>query len=58
MKFSIEITLGNDAMLTGDDVADALITVAGKVRDIAPFMMAGRIFDANGNPVGEWSFCE
>lgn len=47
----VEIETGNDAMLTGEDLAGALETVAGELRAGA---LAGRIADLNGNTCGSW----
>jgi hypothetical protein len=49
--FTLTIKLGNDAMQTGDDIADALMAVASKVRSGHE---QGRIQDENGNTVGEF----
>lgn len=52
-KFNVEIEMGNDAMLTREDVASALGRVAEALR-------AGRglgpILDENGNKVGTYGF--
>jgi hypothetical protein len=55
-KFKLEIELGNAAMLTGDDVANALLQVAREVRDSDPRDRDGPIFDENKYRVGEWRF--
>lgn len=60
MKFSLEIELGNAAMQTGDDVAEALRKVAQKLADAydgtnLPDWESGTIKDANGNAVGIWA---
>ncbi len=59
--FTLTITLGNDAMQTLGDVADALARVSRYVEahawDIIPGESRG-IFDENGNRVGEWSMSE
>lgn len=58
MKFRLEIELGNDAMRTGADVADALRGVAHRIDSLSetPKEMgpAGMVYDANGNAVGDW----
>ncbi len=54
MKFTLEITLGNDAMQTPEDVAYALRQVINTLEQIG-FNSHGRIPDVNGNRVGEWS---
>ncbi|GAC1496208.1 MAG: hypothetical protein NVS1B2_16160 [Vulcanimicrobiaceae bacterium] len=60
MTFEISITLGNDGMQTGDDVAAALRAVADKCADrdlTTPTNLGTRwgISDANGNRVGTWT---
>lgn len=59
--FTLTITLGNDAMQTLGDVADALARVSRYIDthqgDIIPGESRG-IFDANGDRVGEWSVSE
>ncbi|WP_406245864.1 hypothetical protein ACI7YT_12550 [Microbacterium sp. M] len=60
-EFRLTITLGNDAMQTGNDIADALsessAQLAGRYGvdylDEWTGLGAG-IFDANGNRVGRW----
>lgn len=63
MKFQLEIELGNDAMLTGGDVASALRRIADKL-DVLDRTTAGSdlegveegtVRDLNGNKVGRWS---
>ena len=49
--FTLKIYLDNDAMRSGDHIADALISVAGRVR---ADMLRGAIHDANGNHVGDF----
>ena len=52
-KFTLDIDLGNDAMQTADDVAEALRRVAKRLeadRDLS----SGLIRDLNGNTVGVW----
>jgi len=51
MEFNLKITLGNEAMQTGEDVAGALQKVAEAV---AEGTQNGGIWDINGNRVGEW----
>ena len=58
MKFVLTIDIGNDAMQTGDDVADAVRQVSRNLAaNIDTFRPddTGRVFDANGNTVGGWS---
>jgi hypothetical protein len=49
--FTLNIDLGNDAMQSGPDVADALRDVADRVEQGHTF---GKIIDGNGNTVGEF----
>lgn len=51
-EFALTLKLGNDAMLTLDDIADALELVASKLRQGTSG--TGKIRDANGNPVGSY----
>jgi len=51
--FKIEIKLGNDAMSTPENVADAMELIIYKLRDGET---SGTIMDANGNSVGKWEF--
>lgn len=53
--FGLHIDLGNEAMQTGDDVADALEQVARKLRRGAE---SGAIMDRNGNRVGIFNLLE
>lgn len=55
MKFTLEIELGNDAMQTSDDVAEALANVTNSLLD---GLTSGAIRDANGNTVGKWNLPE
>jgi len=48
-QFKIWITLGNEAMQTGDDIARALRDVAAKLEGGE---IEGTIRDENGNKVG------
>ncbi len=50
-KFTLEITLGNEAMQTPDDIAEALRRTASKVQ--AGYGNGG-ILDLNGNSVGSY----
>lgn len=59
MKFVLEIKLGNDAMLTSRDVAQALFKVAARIERSAPPTAeseAHKILDENGQGVGSWRF--
>jgi hypothetical protein len=56
-EFTLKITLGNDAMLTGYDIAGALREIADKVNDnedMREFTGVKNIRDINGNICGEW----
>lgn len=54
-RFELSIEMGNDAMQTSDDVADALEQVVKRMRggDVR-----GSIRDLNGNTIGEFGFLE
>lgn len=60
MRFVIDITLGNDAMQDGPDVARALRKIADVVESCTPYVVKaegpGTIRDENGNKVGTWRF--
>jgi hypothetical protein len=60
MKFSLEIELGNEAMQTYADIAQAvrLIFADFSNRHENAEDDAGRIYDANGNRVGQWNITE
>lgn len=51
MKFTLEITMGNDAMRTPEDIATALGDVASRVQ---AGYGNGNIRDLNGNAVGTY----
>lgn len=51
--FRLTIVMGNDAMSTPDDVADALDRVAARLRAGST---SGSVLDANGNRVGDFEF--
>ena len=53
MRFTVEITLGNEAMRSGSDVAGALREIAAKVETDQD---AGTVRDINGNTVGEFAY--
>ena len=57
MKFTLEIELGNDAMQTGLDVAQALDEVCAGINTDGPWKVgeSDTICDANGNVVGKWT---
>lgn len=57
MKFTLEIELGHDGMLTYDQLADALYDVRQEIQGDANNVKAcspSPIRDANGNRVGKW----
>ena len=56
-KFTLRITLGNEAMQTPEDVGDALWAVANRL-NYGMDRSNGEILDYNGNKVGEWEFTE
>ena len=49
----VKITTGNDAMSSDDDIAQALMRVAHRVRGGS---VAGKVADINGNTVGSYEF--
>ena len=56
-QFILKINLGNDAMITGYDIAGALRDIANKINDnedMRDFSGTKRIMDLNGNYVGSW----
>lgn len=53
MKFTLEITLGNDAMQEPTDVSAALIDVAIALSKQG-WDGYDKIMDKNGNTVGHW----
>jgi len=60
MKFSLEIELGNEAMQSAGDVAEALRESATRIGigQFSPDGETGRIYDVNGNTVGRWQVVE
>lgn len=50
---TISIELGNDAMQTPAQAADALRTVADRIENNT---LSGVVVDDNGNTVGHWNF--
>lgn len=61
MRFFININMGNDAMNSADDLANAIEKVAEKIAseqyDVNPDdEYEVPITDNNGNTVGEWGF--
>ena len=57
MKFVVEINLGNEAMNSPHDVADALEKVIRNLRMVDEFGdgFSGRLRDVNGNTVGTFN---
>jgi hypothetical protein len=59
-QFMLEIALGNDAMNSSQDVADALHEVGKLIEEgfhseyPIPDGFSGSIRDVNGNKVGKW----
>jgi len=54
--FTLKITLGNEAMQTGSDIARALRDIADDIADQDQMSgTGGNIMDDNGNSVGKWS---
>ena len=54
-KFTLVIELGNDAMQTPNQIADAIENALAKVRKIYETQdFNGKIKDVNGNTVGVW----
>lgn len=51
--FVLKIELGNDAMRTPRNLADALVLVAVKLKHVKGITQ-GNILDINGNSVGSW----
>lgn len=58
MKFNVEIIMGNAAMETAEQVADALEDISVRVRMAGITDKHGIIMDENGNRVGTWMFLE
>lgn len=60
MKFTLEINLGNEAMQTGNDVAEALQGIVDRLVDTYDLSadMRGKLRDSNGNTVGHWEINE
>lgn len=59
--FTLTIRLGNAAMQTGEDIADALRNAADKLADGYGMDyldewtgLGAAVYDANGNKVGRW----
>lgn len=61
MKLKLEVTLGNEAMQTADDVAAAIqrsLTTAAQLVSSYHVGDSFHIKDANGNTVGRWEVVE
>ena len=60
MRFKMEISLGNDAMHTAEQVAMALEAIAKRLRMYYPMSKEVQlsIRDGNGNRVGSWELSE
>ncbi|HEX5426541.1 MAG TPA: hypothetical protein VFW94_23540 [Candidatus Acidoferrales bacterium] len=55
MNFQLSITLGNDAMQTGEDVIRALFdSLKGEAHLPLGVGVGGVLWDVNGNTVGRW----
>lgn len=52
-QFVLKIKLGNEAMQTRGDIANALKDTAECVQ--CDILQSGKIMDLNGNLVGSWS---
>lgn len=52
--FVLKITLGNDAMKSADDIAEALRNAALRISYIGDCSTFGVVHDLNGNTVGGW----
>ena len=55
-QFVLKIKLGNDAMQTGNDIAETLRYIADTIEDSINLSNYHevKIFDINGNTVGSW----
>lgn len=53
-KLILEITLGNDAMHTGEDLAGAVLNVARRLSEEGLPVTRRSIKDGNGNTVGHY----
>jgi len=54
--FKLDIQMSNEAMLTGDAIADALRTIAHN--HVFDHVQSRAIYDTNGAVVGKWEFVE
>jgi len=63
MMFLLKITLGDDGMLCGGDIADALRETADRIEDEGIFeepllqdtVLNGSVIDTEGNVHGRWA---
>ena len=53
-KFTLEIDLGNDEMMSADHLIDALTQLAERIGCGTFGKKSGKIQDRNGNSVGKW----
>ena len=64
LSLTVDIRLGNDAMQTGDNLADALDKIAAELRDwsgsdpITGATHPASVWDVNGSRVGAWTIQE
>ena len=62
MEFILKITLGNEAMLTREEVGAALEMVGRTLShypgEVYPMSYPYLIRDTNGNKIGTWQFVE
>ena len=57
-KFRLNIEMGNDAMQTPRELAEALRELATRVESIAEdeTQVSAKVLDDNGNEVGSWEY--
>ena len=58
--FTLSIALGNEAMESVEDVAQALLDLGRKLareQEAGTCAQGGAVLDRNGNTVGHWTFC-
>lgn len=61
MVFTLKIKLGDDGMLDGADLAQALRTIANTLEPRTEDGLPGcesKVWDRNGNTVGRWAVKE
>lgn len=61
MKFTLQITLENDAMSSEADIGRALVAIGKRLAagsENAPEEQHEKIRDSNGNTVGFWEIAE